>query len=178
MRGTSSVAVIGLAMLLAAPAVAASPLQFECSGDQKVVGRALVCEYFMLGRLNAELADLHDRVVRAGRAGRIELKRWIAARDSCRDVECLDQLYAAGLRQAKLALIDVESRKPAPIMVNARGDLLRVVDKPARAAAMPEGVKSAQEAPVHEHSGIAAYAALALLGVAITYAVLARRLTA
>ena len=165
-------------MLLAVPAAAASPLQFECSSDQKVIGRALVCEYFMLGRLNAEFADLHDRVVRAGRAGRIELKRWIAARDSCRDVECLDRLYETGLRQARLALIDVETRKPTPVMVNARGDLLRVVDKPARPAAIPEGVKSVQETPVRERSDVAAYVALALLGVAVAYAILARRLTA
>ena len=160
--------------------VAGSPLQFECSGEQKVIGRALVCEYFMLGRLNAQLSDLHDRVVRAGRAGRLELKRWIAARDGCKDVECLDRLYEAGLREARLALVDVENRKPAPVMVNARGELLRVVEKQAEPAPapLPAEVKAVPERPVRERSGIAAYAALALLGVAAAYAFLAKRLNA
>src|SRR5687767_10103782 len=106
------------AVLLQVPglALAASPLKLECAAEQRLPGRALVCEYFMLDRLNAQLAQLHDRIVTAGRAGKIEVKRWLAARDACQDVECLDRLYEAGMREARLALIDGESRKSVLVL--------------------------------------------------------------
>jgi len=172
--------IILLAVLLQLPSLAfaaSSPLKLECSAEQSLPGRALVCEYFMLDRLNAQLVQLHDRVVAAGRAGRIEVKRWLAARDACQDVECLDRLYEAGMREAKLALVDVESRKPALILTNARGDLLRVAEKQATPAPLPFEVKAVQEAPVRERSSVAVYVALALLAVAVAYGVMARRLS-
>lgn len=125
-------------LLLPGITLAVSPLSLECSAEQHLPGRALICEYTMLESRNADLADLHDRVVQAGKTTRIEPKRWVAVRDACRDVECLDQLYEQGMREARLALVEVESRTPAPVLTNARGELLRVVQTKARPIARSE----------------------------------------
>ena len=162
-------------MLLGVPAASASPLQFECTAEQSVPGRALVCEYFMLRRANAELADLHDRAVLAGRAGSNDLKRWVSTRDACRDVECLDRLYERGIREATLALVDVETRQPSVVLVNARGVPLRIVDKQTIPA------PAAREAPVRKQPALETAASLLMvlfLAAAATYALVARRLAA
>lgn len=130
----------------------------------------------MLERLNAQLARLHDHIAAAGRAGRVEARRWLAARDACRDVDCLDRLYETGIREARLALIDVETRTPAFVVSNARGDVLRVVEKAPPPAPLPFEVKSIQEAPARERSGVGLSTALALLAALITYAMVVKRL--
>jgi hypothetical protein len=108
-------------------ALAASPLRLECSAEQNLPGRALVCEYAMLGSLNDRLADLDEEIVRAGKAARVEPKRWLAARDACQDVECLDRTLEAGVRDARSALVDVESRQPTLILATARGVPVQIV---------------------------------------------------
>lgn len=171
--------IILLAVLLQLPALAlaASPLRLECAAEQSVPGRALVCEYSMLERRNAGLADLHDGIVQAGRAGRVEVKRWLAARDACSDVDCLDRLFDAAIRDARLALVDVESRQPVTILVNARGVPLRVLQPEPKA--IPAPTPSVQEAPARERSGLDTAASLlmvAFLVSALGYAVVAKRL--
>jgi uncharacterized protein len=94
----------------------------------------------MLGTLNAQLADLHDRSIREGRAARVDVRRWLSQRDACRDVDCLDRVFEAGIRAARIALVDTETRQPALILVNARGVPVRVLPEAPRkrAAAAPE----------------------------------------
>lgn len=164
---TRTISVI-LVLLLPGFTLAASPLQLECAAAQSLPGRALVCEYFMLDRLNARLAELHEAVVHAGKAGRVEVKRWLAARDACQDVECLDRLFEAGIREAKIALVDVESREPTRILPSARGVPIRVA----------ENVPSLQETPIRERAGRGVYVALLVLAGVVLYALVARRLTA
>jgi len=174
-------AVIGLVVLLQFPslALAESPLQVECSMEQSRPGRVLVCEYWMLGRLDGELADLHERNVLAGRAGSVELKRWVGERDACSDVECLDRLYEAGIREARLALVDVEDRQPVPVLTNARGVPLRIVKQ--RGAAAPALPEVTQEPAVRERPALETAASLVMilfLVAALGYALFARRLAA
>jgi hypothetical protein len=171
--------IIILALLLQVPGLASagSPLRLECAAEQSAPGRALVCEYSMLDRRNASLADLHDGIVQAGRAGRVEVKRWLAARDACGDVDCLDQVFDAAIRDARLALVDVESRQPATILVNARGIPLRVSEPEPKA--IPAPTPSVQEAPARERSGLDTAASLLMvlfLVAALSYAVVAKRL--
>ena len=174
---------VGIAVLLVLPgfAGAASPIDLECSAGQNLPGRALVCEYTMLGGRNAELADLYERVVRAGRAGRIEPKRWLATRDACRDVECLDQLYEEGMREARLALVEVESRAPAPILTNARGEVLLVVETVTRPNP-PPAIPPVQPPLVREQASVFDTAASLLMVVflllAFGYSLVVRRLSA
>ena len=94
----------------------------------------------MLGTLNAQLADLHDRSIREGRAARVDVRRWLSQRDACRDVDCLDSVFEAGIRAARTALVDVEARQPTLVLVNARGVPVRVLPEAPRApaAAAPE----------------------------------------
>jgi len=123
-------------------AFAASPLRLECSAQQTLPGRSLACEYSVIGRLNEQLADLHDQIVRDGRAARVNVRRWLGARDACRDVDCLDKVLQDGIEAARMALVDVESREPTPVLTTARGIPLRVmpsVRTPARPAVAPEG---------------------------------------
>jgi hypothetical protein len=147
MSGTTTVAgklsLLALAALLHTlpnAALAASPLRLECSQEHEVPGRALVCEYSMLGTLNAQLADLHDRSIREGRAARVDVRRWLSQRDACRDVDCLDSVFEAGIHAARIALVDTETRQPALILVNARGVPVRVLPEASRtrAADVPE----------------------------------------
>lgn len=171
--------IILLAVLLQLPALAlaASPLRLDCSAEQNLPGRALVCEYSMLDRRNASLADLHDGIVQAGRAGRVDVKRWLAARDACSDVDCLDQVFDAAIRDARLALVDVESRQPATILVNARGVPLRVLEP----RIIPAPTPSVRETPARERSALDTAASLlmvAFLVAALAYALVARRLAA
>lgn len=174
--------VIGLGVLLFLPGFsrAESPITLECSAGQTLPGRMLVCEYTMLESRNAELADLYERVVHAGRARRIETKRWLATRDACRDVECLDQLYEEGMREARLALVEVESRTPAPILTNARGEVLRVVETATRPIVLPHSPPPAS--PVREPAAAIDTAGSLLMVVflvaALGYSLVARRLTA
>ena len=107
--------------------LAASPLRLECSQEHLVPGRALVCEYAILGYQNAQLADLHDRVIRGGREAHVDVRRWLSQRDACRDVGCLDKVFEDSIQAAKIALVDIEARHPAVILVNARGVPLRVL---------------------------------------------------
>jgi hypothetical protein len=107
--------------------LAASPLRLECSQEHQVPGRALVCEYSILSYQNAQLADLHDRVVRDGRAAHVDARRWLTERDACRDVDCLDKVFEGNIRAARIALVDLETREPAVILVNARGIPVRVL---------------------------------------------------
>jgi len=115
--------------------LAASPLRLECAQEPQLPGRALVCEYSILGHLNAQLADLHDRIIREGRATRVDVRRWLSQRDACRDVDCLDSLFDAGIRAARIALVDIETRQPTPILVNARGVPVRLRPEEPRAPA-------------------------------------------
>lgn len=125
-------ALAALLQSLPHPVLAASPLQLECSQEQQIAGRALVCEYSILGYRNAQLAVLHDRTVREGRAGRVDVDRWLSERDACRDVDCLDNVFEAGIQAAKIALVDTENRQPAVILVNARGIPVRVLPEAPR----------------------------------------------
>ena len=178
MKRTGFIAFIALA-LLPGLALSASPLSVECSTEQKLPGRALVCEYFMLGRQNAELAELHALTILAGKAGSKETKRWVAARDACKDVECLDRLFETGMREARLALVEADSRRPAMILTSARGVPLRIAERaPVKTAPLPPVVQSVQEPLAPERPSVGAYVTLALLGVAVAYAIMARRLTA
>ena len=151
--GTGIAATFAIAAILAVPAASASPLRVECDVGQDLSGRALVCEYAMLGRLNERFADLHDEVVRAGKGGRLEHGRWLAARDACRDVECLDRLLEAGIGEARRALVDVESRQPAPILASARGVPLYLV--PEHPARQPKAAAAAAAAPEPERRSAA-----------------------
>jgi len=119
---------------------AASPLRLECSQEQQISGRALVCEYSILGVLNAQLADLHDRASREGRAERVDARRWLSERDACRDVDCLDKVFERGIHAARIALVDTETRQPALILVTARGVPVRVLPEAplAPASVAPE----------------------------------------
>lgn len=197
MSGSTSVAGgLGLAgfilLLQFSPnfAAAASPLRLECSAEQLLPGRALVCEYSMLGALNAQLADLHDGTVQARRAGRTDARRWLATRDACQDVDCLDRFFEAAIRDAKLALVDVESREPTVVLANARGvpvRLLQAADAPrppsprsveteqARQSAPPR-LRSIRE-PTGFEALISVLTVLFLAAVAV-YAMAARRLVA
>jgi len=107
--------------------LAASPLRLECSQEHQVPSRALVCEYSILSYQNAQLADLHDRIVRDGRATHVDVRRWLTQRDACRDVDCLDKVFEGNIQAARIALVDVEARQPAVILVNARGVPVRVL---------------------------------------------------
>jgi hypothetical protein len=134
MNGTTTVAgrlgLLALAALLQTLpnfGLAASPLRLECSQEQQISGRALVCEYSILGLRNSQLADLHDRAVREGRAERLDARRWLSERDACRDVDCLDKVFSAEIQAARIALVDIETRQPALILVNARGIPIRVL---------------------------------------------------
>lgn len=177
MKRTIQAAILGLA-LLPGLGLAASPLRLECSAEQGVPGRALVCDYSMLGMLNARLADLHERLVAAGRAGRVEVRRWLAARDACREVDCLDRVFDAAIHDAKLALVDVVSREPAPVLVNARGVRLKVLPPPAQAPSPVVVVveQSARELPPpREGSGPGGLLALLFAAGAVGYAIVAKR---
>lgn len=190
MKRTGIAATFAIATVLFVPAASASPLGLECAADQDVPGRALVCEYAMLGRLNERFADLHDEAVRAGRAGRLDSRRWLAARDACKDVECLDRLLEAGIREARRALVDVESRAPAPILASGRGVPLYLAQataaapqSKASAAPVPEQrsaplteLRSARE-PSRLEPLMSVLTILFFAGVAL-YAMAARRLAA
>jgi uncharacterized protein len=109
MNGTTTVAgklgLLALAALLQALpnfALAASPLRLECSQEQQIAGRALVCEYSILGVRNSQLADLHDRAVREGRAERMDAQRWLSERDACREVDCLDAVFERRIHAARI----------------------------------------------------------------------------
>jgi len=134
MIGTANVAgrlgLFALALLLQplpSFVLAASPLRLECLQEHQVPGRALVCEYSILSYQNTQLADLHDRIIRDGRAARVDVRRWLGQRDACRDVDCLDKVFEGNIQAARIALVDVEARQPAVILVNARGVPVRVL---------------------------------------------------
>jgi hypothetical protein len=134
MNGTTTVAgrlgLLALAALLQSlPSfvLAASPLRLECLQEHQVPGRALVCEYAILGYQNAQLADLHDRIVREGRAAHVDVRGWLNQRDACRDVDCLDKAFEDSIQGARIALVDIETRQPAVVLVNARGVPVRVL---------------------------------------------------
>lgn len=142
---------LALAALLQSPpsfGLAASPLRLECSQAPQLPGRALVCEYSILGHLNAQLADLHDRIIREGRAARVDVRRWLNQRDACRNVDCLDNVFESGLRAARIALVDTETRQPTLILVNARGVPVRVLPE-----APPAPASVALEAEPHPSTG-------------------------
>jgi len=120
-------ALAALLPFLPTSVLAASPLRLECSQEHQVPGRALVCEYSILSYQNAQLADLHDRIVRDGRATHVDARRWLSQRDACRDVDCLDKVFEGNIRAARIALVDIETREPAVILVNARGIPVRVL---------------------------------------------------
>lgn len=179
MRRAINVAIVAVvASLLHYTAFAASPLQLDCLAEQAQPGRALVCEYAMLGRMNAQLAELHDAIAQSGRAGRIEPRRWLAERDACRDVDCLDRVLEGSLREAKLALVDVESRSPAPVLTNARGEVLRVLEKRATPVATPAPAQSFQPSAAREGRRLETYSGLILVAAILAYAMVARRLAA
>ncbi|SRR5258706_544116 len=134
MSGTTTVAgrlgLLALAALLQALpnfVLAASPLRLECSQEHQVQGRALVCEYSILTYQNAQLADLHDRIIRDGRAAHVDVRRWLTQRDACHDVDCLDKVFEGNIQAARIALVDIEARQPAVVLVNARGVPVRVL---------------------------------------------------
>jgi hypothetical protein len=130
--------------------LAASPLRLECSQEHQAPGRALVCEYSVLSFQNAQLADLYDRIVRDGRAVHADMRRWLDQRDACRDVDCLDKVFADSIRAAKIALADIEARQPMAVLVNARGVPVRVVPEapPGSSNVAPEGERySSASAP-------------------------------
>src|SRR5204863_8023465 len=104
----------------------------ECSQEQQIPGRALVCEYSILNYRNVQLADLHDRAIREGRPARVDARRWLSERDACRDVNCLDKVFEAGIQATRVALVDIETRQPALILVNARGIPVRVLPEAPR----------------------------------------------
>jgi hypothetical protein len=164
--------------LFPALAGAASPLRLECSAEQTAPGRALVCEYAMLNRLNTQLADLHDKAVAAGRGERIRVKRFLSTRDACGDVECLDALFERGIRETKLALVDVETREPTVMLTSARGVPLRVLrSAPPRTPAAPRE----HPAVAGGQSALDTAASLLMVGFLVTvlgYTVVARRLAA
>lgn len=184
MKRTSSIAAIALAVLFYTPgfALAASPLRLECSTEQNLRARALVCEYSMLSRLNAQLADLHEKMLADRKVDGIDLKRWQKARDACNDVGCLDELLQAGIRDARLVLVAVESREPAPVMANARGVAIRLQSsRPSSrpvAAEEPASLRP-QARSLREPTGlepvVSVLTVLFLAGVAV-YAVVVRRL--
>lgn len=178
MRRAINVAIVAVASLFHFPAFAASPLELDCLAEQTLPGRALVCEYAMLGRMNAQLAELSGQAVLAGRAGSNQLKRWVSARDVCKDVECLDQALEAGIREAKLALVAVEDRQPAPILSNARGEVLRVLEKRGPPAAAPAPAQSFQPPVAREGRRLETYSGLILVAAVLAYAMVARRLSA
>jgi uncharacterized protein len=147
MSGTMTVAgrlgLLALAALLQSLpnfVLGASPLRLECLQGHQLPGRALVCEYSILGSQNAQLADLHDRMIREGRAAHVDGQRWLNERDACRDVDCLDKVFERGIRAARIALVEIETRQPTPILVNARGISVRVLPQAqlASATAAPE----------------------------------------
>ena len=179
MRRAINIAIVAVvAALLHFPAFAASPLELDCLAEQALPGRALVCEYAMLGRMNAQLAELSGQAVLAGRAGSNQLKRWASARDACKDVECLDQILEAGIREAKLALVEVEGRQPAPILTNARGEVLRLVEKRALPVATHAPAQSFQPPIAREGRRLETYSGLILVAAVLAYAMVARRLAA
>jgi len=174
---TTPRAILGVLGFFPIAVLAASPLHLECSADQTLPGRALACEYSMVGRLNAEFADLHDQTILAGRAGSNESKRWVAARDACKTVDCLERLFEAGIREARLVLDEVDSRQPAPLLTNARGVELRIVQKSA--AAPPPAADDAEEAVSQGAPETAASLVMIFFFVAaLGYALVARRLAA
>jgi hypothetical protein len=124
--------------------LAASPLRLECSQEHQLAGRALVCEYSILSYQNAQLADLHDRIIRDGRAAHVDARRWLSQRDACLDVDCLDKVFEGNIHAAKSALVDVEARQPAVTLVNARGVPVRVLPEapPVSANVVLEGESS------------------------------------
>jgi len=172
----------GLAVLLGffqLTALATSQLHLECSVEQALPARALVCEYSMLGHLNERFAELQDQAVLAGRAGNSELKRWVSARDACKDVECLDRLFETGIREASLVLAEADRREPAPLLTNARGIPLRIVQK--NATNIPAPPDAVQEKAVAERSVPETAASLVMvlfLVAALAYTFVARRLAA
>ena len=173
---------VGLGVALHSPLVSASSPRLECSAPQSVPGRALVCDYAMLGRLNEQLADLHDEMVLSGKSGRAEWNHWLAARDACQDVDCLDRMLEASIREARLALVDVESRQPTLVLANARGIPMQVLQKtpplpralPAPRSRPSEPVLSLRE-PSRLEPLMSALTMLFLAAVAV-YAVVVRRI--
>jgi uncharacterized protein len=99
-----AIALTGVVLCSSGSALAASSLRLACFEEQKMPGRALVCEYSMLTRLNNQLADLHEELVKSGKAGKVDVQRWISARDACADVDCVDGALEASIREAKKAL--------------------------------------------------------------------------
>ncbi len=177
MRKSGSVVILGLFALLLTPGLArASSLELECSAEQSIPGRVLVCDYYMLRRLNAELAELQDEAVLSGRAGSNDLKRWTSARDACQDVACLDRLFENGIHETRLTLAAEENSKRPPLLVNARGVRLRVLD------ANPAPTSTVIEPPeAREPSTLETAASLLMvlfLVAALGYALVARRLAA
>lgn len=136
--------------------LAASPLRLECSQEHQVPGRALVCEYAILGYQNAQLADLHDWIIRDGRAARVDVRRWLSQRDACRDVDCLDKVFEDSIQAAKIALVDIEARQPAVVLVNARGVPVRVLPE---APSVSSNVALESERPPSPSAGAPALSA-------------------
>ena len=192
MNGTTIVAgklgLLALAALLQTlPSVvsAASPLRLECTQEHRISGRELVCEYSILGVLNTQLADLHDRAIREGRAARVDARRWLSARDACRDVECLDKVFETGIQATRVALVDIETRQPALILVTARGIPVRVspetplVSPTAALEGERPGSTSARTLSIRESSREVSFDVLLLLLVAaaVLYTVVVVRIS-
>jgi len=91
-------------ILITNDALAASSLRLACTDDHKIPGRALICEYSVLGRSNDELAGLHDKITATGRVGGFDADRWAARRDGCTTVDCLDKVFEEAIREAKAVL--------------------------------------------------------------------------
>jgi hypothetical protein len=93
---------------------AASPLRIACIDEQPIAGRALVCEYSLLGRQNEKLALLHERIVDTDKGAQVDMPRWIEERDACVDVPCLDQFFEARLAQAAAVIASPAPQAVAP----------------------------------------------------------------
>ena len=95
------------------------------------------------------------------------------------DVECLDRLFETGIREASLVLAEADRREPAPLLTNARGIPLRIVQK--NATNIPAPPDAVQEKAVAERSVPETAASLVMvlfLVAALAYTFVARRLAA
>ena len=73
---------------------------YDCKAEDLNPSEQTVCHFKMLSRMDEQVLDLHDELVKSGKHPRLQAEHdsWVIFRDGCGfDVTCLERLYRGRL---------------------------------------------------------------------------------